>query len=812
MIRAKRRTLGAFIALSALLIPLTVQAFTPVLNLVLPRGGQRGTDVEVNLRGDRMYDPQEIIFLKPGITVKSITKVNDKHVKAVLTIAADAALGEYPLRLRCKGGVTYMRTFLVGQFPSVAEVESNNEFEKPQIVPWNSTVEGVAGLEDVDYFRVSAKKGQRISVEVEGMRLGGVFFDPYVAILDSRRFELATSDDTPLLRQDSYASVVAPADGDYTVLVRESSYEGNDNCRYRLHIGGFTRPAAVYPPAAAPGQETVFKMIGDPAGDYEVKATVSGAEGDHYPLYVTRDGQSAPSPNPVLVSALPFANEKEPNNAGKEAGETLAAPCAFHGIIGKKDDVDWFRFSAKKGQNLRIQVLARSLRSPLDSVLILRDDKGKQIARNDDQGQLDSIIDFKPPADGDYLLNVRDQLGNGGPGYVYRVEIDHRKAALSATLPVAARNDSQLRKMICIPRGNRYATVVNIARSNIACDVLLAADSLPAGVTMSHSPAPKAATNFLAFFEATADAPIAGGLHHFSVRDAKPESSVKGDLKEVIDHIEINNVGTFHSTTDNRITVAVIEEAPFSVELASPPVPIVRNGTARLHVKVHRKEGFDAPVNVVLPWKPAGVGSPTSITIAKDKSEGFYDINANAEALIGKHRICVIAEATTKMGPVMIASAPVDLTVSEPFLSASFEMASTIPGKNTSLLCKIEHSQPFEGEAQVILQGLPHGVKTKPTTINSNTKEIVFDLEVAADAPKGNHNTIFCQVLPKRGGHVIPHNTGHGGTLRINPPPPAPKVANKAAKPPEKQVASQDKKPVAKKPLSRLEELRQRNK
>lgn len=804
------RVFSHLLVLIMLIAPLCVQAFDPVLNVVLPRGGQRGHDVEVNLHGDRMFAPEEIIFLKPGIAVKSLTKVSNKHVKALLVIAPDAALGEHPLRLRCKEGVTYMRTFWVGQFGTTAEKEPNNDFAKPQVVPWNTTVAGVAGLEDADYYQVSVKKGQRISVEVEGMRLGGVFFDPYVAILDAKRFELATSDDAPLLRQDAFVSVIAPADGNYTVLVRESSYEGSNGCRYRLHIGGFTRPSAVYPPAAKPGQPTVFKVIGDPAGDYEITATVNGAEGSQFSLFAKRDGQTAPSPNPVLVSSLLFANEEEPNNSSKKAGSVLAAPCAFHGIIGKKDDVDWFRFSAKKGQNLRIRVLARSLRSPLDSVLILRDAKGKQLGRNDDQGQLDSVIDFKPTADGEYFVNVRDQLGNGGAGYVYRIEINHRKSALSASLPVAARNNSQLRKMISIPRGNRYATVVNIARRNTGCDCVLTADSLPQGVSMSHGPAPRGINSFLVFFEAGPDAPIAGGLHHFTIRDAKPNSTLKGDLKEVIHHIEINNTGTFQSTRDDRVTVAVIDEAPFHVDLRTPPVPIVRNGTARLHVSLRRKEGFDAPVNVVLPWKPAGLGSPTSITIPKGKNEAFYDINANAEAALGQHKICVTAEATTKQGPVMIASAPVILSISEPFLTVSMEMASTIPGENTSLICKINHNQAFEGDAQIILHGLPHGVKAKPNKVNQSAKQVVFELEVAADAPKGNHNTLFCQVLPKRSGHVIAHNSGQGGTLRINPPPPAPKVVKKTSKTADKKVAAQAKKTTPKKPLSRLEELRQR--
>ena len=58
----------------------------------------------------------------------------------------------------------------------------------------------MAENEDVDYFEFNAK-GQRISVEVEAIRLSGPLFDPYVAILDENRFELATSDDSELLLQ-----------------------------------------------------------------------------------------------------------------------------------------------------------------------------------------------------------------------------------------------------------------------------------------------------------------------------------------------------------------------------------------------------------------------------------------------------------------------------------------------------------------------------------------------------------------------------------------------------------------------------------
>ena len=123
----------------------------------------------------------------------------------------------------------------------------------------NTTVQGALENEDVDYYVTTVKKGQRISAEVEGIRLAGAFFDPYVAILNSERFELAASDDTSLLLQDSSVSVIAPADGNYIIQIRESSYTGNANCRYRLHIGAFPRPAAVYPAGGQSGTDLEVK-------------------------------------------------------------------------------------------------------------------------------------------------------------------------------------------------------------------------------------------------------------------------------------------------------------------------------------------------------------------------------------------------------------------------------------------------------------------------------------------------------------------------------------------------------------------------
>ena len=87
-------------------------------------------------------------------------------------------------------------------------------------------------------------------------------------------------------------------------------------------------------------------------------------------------------------------------------------PVAFNGIISQPGDVDFFRFKAKKDQALDIRVIARHLRSPLDSVLTLYNADGGGTASNDDSGSPDSYIRFTQPANAEYVISIADQLSD----------------------------------------------------------------------------------------------------------------------------------------------------------------------------------------------------------------------------------------------------------------------------------------------------------------------------------------------------------------------------------------------------------------
>ena len=795
----------------------SASAFTPDLSRVEPRGGKRGTEVKITLLGNRLYEPEELVLYQEGMTVKSLTKGDDhKSATAVLVIAPDAKLGEHPMRLRCKGGMSYMRTFWVGQFPTVMEARTedlkkdiNNTFGEPQKVDLNVTVQGVADSEDDDFYQVQCKKGQRLSVEVEAMRLGRVMFDPYIAILDKNRFELAINDDSPFLKRDCAASIIVPEDGPYTILVRESSYQGNASSQYRMHIGTFPRPRAVFPPAVKPGEEVEFTFIGDAKGPLKKRIKVGN---EPFSAIAESDGLSAPSGNLVHVSPLDYLNETEPNENYKTAiplQNAPTAPFAFHGVLSTPEDQDWFRFQAKKGEKLRIQVLARELRSPIDSIITIRQAKdNKYLQHNDDQtqGSPDSRLDYEILADGDYVLNIRDQLKRGGPDFTYRIELQKRTQALALTLPPADRADTQKHKMIEIPRGNRLAIAPNIVRSNIGCDVVFHAPTLPNGVTFRTPAVPRNLSNFPILFEAKADAPIGGGLYQFEIED--PKTKLRGPFTEKISHLYVNNQGDYQVTNTQRISIAVIEEAPYHLELFAPPVPLVRNGTMTLKITAKRAKDFTKKIKVRLPWKPPGIGAPNEIDIPEGENEATLVLNANSDAPTAEWKILITGESVSDRGIVRVSSNFVDVKVSEPFVQMTLAMAATNPGKNTNVIVKVEQLEAFPGEARVILQALPHGVKSTEKMITTKSAEVSFPLEVAEDARKGKHSNLFCQVIITKNGHPIPHNVGHGGTLRIDPPPPAPKKESA----PKKEAAKVVKKEIPKKPLSRLEQLRQSSK
>ena len=804
------------------------QAASPILSQVLPRGGQQGSTVEIVLTGQRLNDIHQILFYTPGFTVEKLAgdEKNVNRATATVKIAPDCALGEHSLRVATRTGLSTLATFWVGPYETVLEVEPNSEFSTPQAIAINRTVEGRVDNEDVDYYAVEAKKGQRLSVEVEGIRLGGqrnVIFDPYVAILNDKRFEQAAADDTPLLLQDCFASIVVPEDGTYWIEVRDSSYAGNANSRYRLHVGNFPRPQIVFPAGGKAGTELEVRFIGDKAGLPNKKIQLPAKADPAFALLAEAGGQRSPSANRFRVSDFADVMEVEPNeNRSKVPVPEVTPPMAFNGIIEKEEDIDYFTFMGKKGQRLTFTAHARSLRSPLDPVMNVYFGEGrefKNLKGSDDVGRNpDSKFDLTLPADGKYYVRITDHLRKGGPDYIYRIEAQVQRPELKTFLPRYGNNDTQARQMIPVARGNRYANVVQVTRRNIRAELDYIAENLPAGVTMHAARLPSSLDRFPVVFEAAPDAPVGASLVDLKVRQVlTPEEQAKGGRTPAEggyghSFTLVRGPGNtdMYATQVDRLAVAVTEEVPFKIEIDKPATPILQRGSMNLKVRAIRKEGFDAPIVLRMLWNPPGIGSRGTVTIPKGQSEANYGLTANGGATVGTWKIAILGEAGTPGGQVFASSMLTDLVIEQPYLNMTIEMAAIERGKEGEVYCKIETLREFEGEADIRLVALPALTTTVPLKITKDTKEISFPVKTELKARAATTKNLFISASIPVGGHKLGQTAASGGQIRIdNPPPPRknPPPKPKAAPKPAPVVAKAPaEKP--KKPLSRLEKLR----
>ena len=786
-----------------LLLAAPAWAADPGLNYVRPRGGQRGTEVSLTFIGARLSDAVEILSYKKGFEFKDI-QANPKNANvctAIVKIAPDCALGEHTFQVRTKSGVSDYKTFWVGQFPEVEEKEPNSEFETPQPIELNHTVTGIVQNEDVDHYVVNAKKGQRISAEIEGIRLATTLFDPYIAILDEKRFELKAEDDLPLLRNDAAISVVAPEDGKYTILVRDSSYGGNGAAFYRLHVGTYPRPTAVYPAGGQLGTKQQVTFKGNTINNLVQEFQLPDKPDAEFEVFASDAGGSAPSGN--VFRLFPHGNsmEQEPNNDLKSAS-AAALPNAFNGIIEKEGDIDFFKFQAKKDQTLEIECYARRIRSPLDPVVNLYNAKSQRLGGNDDSRGPDSYFRYKFPADGEYAISVTDHLSRGGEDFVYRIEMLPVSPELELGIPRNARY-SQERQRIVVARGNRFAAIVSAKRSNFSGEIALDTSNFPKGIKVVAEPMAANLTTMPVVFEAAADAPIGGELIELKGHHVDPKQNISGVFTNRADLVRVRNNQLLWLKDVAQIPVVVVEELPFKLDIVEPKAPLTRNGSMQLNVVATRKEGFDEPITLQFPFRPPGVGASSRVTIPKGQNEVFYPINANGNAEMKKWKIFVIGSANVG-GNAWVSSQLAPLEVADSFVDLELARTAVEQGQETEIICKVNMKNPFEGDAMIKLVGLPPKVTTENITFNKESKELVFKVKTDPASPQGRHKSLFCQVEIPINGETVVHTTGRT-ELRIDKP--APPKKEEPAKPTTVAKKEEPKKEAPKR-LTRLEQLR----
>jgi hypothetical protein len=483
-----------------------------------------------------------------------------------------------------------------------------------------------------------------------------------------------------------------------------------------------------------------------------------------------------------------------------------ALPLAFNGILEEEGDIDYFKFSAKKGQRFRMQVFADKIGSPVDPVLNLYDGAMKSLGGSDDaDGTKDSRVDFQAPADGEYFVRVKDMLNRGGADFVYRIESVERKPAVDVTMPEMLRRNLQYRKQFNVPRGGYYAMTVNTTRRDFSGDLVFDLPKLPPGVTWESATIPKSVSQFPILLKAAPDAPIGGGLFDLKVKSADPEKPVEGTFKQALDLVRGPQNGVeYYTRYHEDLPIAVVEELPFSITVDQPKVPLVRNGMMKLKVRANRKDGYDKKIIVRMLWKPPGITTPASMTFGEKDTELEYELNANSSAEINTWNVAVLAESDGGKGLMMTASPYIKLAVEEPFVNMKLSMATTKQGLPADMVAEVENLREFGGQADVQLFGLPAHATTPVVKIDKASEGFSFPIVTSEKTPVGQHKNLFCTVTVLQDGEPIVHRVGMGGVIRVDPKPK--EAPPKPAATPTNVVAKAE--APKEKPLSRLEQLR----
>ncbi len=364
-----------------------------------------------------------------------------------VTIDRDAPPGNRELRLQTRLGLTNPMCFQVGTLPESHEHEVGDvrvvEFlptEPPLELP--ITINGQIMPGDADRFRFSARQGQGLVIEAQARQLVPYladavpgWFQATLALYDANDEELAFVDDFQFSPDPVFYCEI-PADGVYTLEIRDAIYRGREDFVYRVSISERPYITSVYPLGCQAGQKRYVIAAG--WNLYSDRFFIDGAA-EAPGIRQKPLGRGAGTCNLVTyaVSALRARLENEDNDTPADA-QRIGPPTIIDGRIDEPGDLDHYQFAGRRGDEIVVEVTARRARSPLDGLVRLLDEAGNVVAWNDDyahkdghlhmgMGDLthhaDPYLQATLPAKGTYCVQVSDTRSHGGAAYAYRLRV-----------------------------------------------------------------------------------------------------------------------------------------------------------------------------------------------------------------------------------------------------------------------------------------------------------------------------------------------------------------------------------------------------
>lgn len=716
---------GAALAQSAADSPTGPRITPPTLAAVKPLGAARGMTVEMTVEGLNLAGATQVYFSEPGVKgkivrVKELPDLPDirlgsngtqssvdvgplpprNQVTIELDISPETPVGPVKFRVLTPLGTSPEGAFLVEPyFGESPDREPNDTLENAFETYLPTVLAGtISRAGDVDHFKINVKAGEELVFENQAMRIGSTL-QPIVRIL---------AEDQSIIREFGYDGGVTVSRFSHkfakggTYYVRISDYEssGRGSNFYRILVGKLPVAISAYPLGLRRGAEKQIQVTGFNLGGTSLAAKGTPAPTD--PDAVIFRPQ-APSGEAFTELKLALGDDPEVDAAGGAQAQPVTLPVTVNGKLGAPGKEHLFRFSAKKGQAVSIEVSARRLGSDLDSFVEVLDAKGQPIERlvaraiwetnlvlrdHDSQTRGLRIQSYNVLNNGDYvmvgneLLRV-DEVPDGPDEDMLVDSFGGQRKSLFGTSGEAHGIDRALYKVQLHPAGAQFT---------------------PNGLPLAR------------FYYRNDDGGPGYGKDSFVDFVAPADGEYQVRLRDVR--------GMGGDTFAYRLNIR--EPRPnfkLAVNPRNPNVPA--GGTIPLTVTALRLEGYDGPIEVTLGGLPAGLKA-TKNTIAAGQTDATILVSADPDAKLAQAASFEVT-GRAKIGGKLVSHAanPEDgmklislMTKPDITMQTVTKVVEIEAGKTAEVLVKVKRQNGFAGRVPVEVRDLPVRVRVTDSGLN----------------------------------------------------------------------------------------------
>ena len=451
---------------------------------LFPLGGQRGTALEVEIRGKALQSAYAVVAEEEGIRTrfraveeiveeseedsqkKADKKEPEYRVRVGVEIDAAARPGNHWLRVVTPRGVTNRVHFRVNADRVIPESASPHDRpDRAQAIDTPVVINGkIDTPAEMDFYRVEAIAGRELLLEVtrsqesaanvfrsqisiHGRR--GSWFDPdrvvRLAFSDKDQGERVTAARDPRQRTGTRISLRHRfrEPGGYFVEVGSLGGQARADFVYQLRVAPSDQPSRDTHGLRDWRERSFVRKLG---GDRLKQLWSRGVREDRPASKQNQEtgpgGESPEEPDPAQLDlklsdpgiVLGVHSEKEPADGMDNAVE-IPVPAIVEGVVQHPGDSDLYKFKVRSGQKLAFEIeTPEATRPDFNPLLQIIDSGGRDqfssLRRTEKYRSVTSVhlVSVDPKVigtfekGGDYYLRVRDvTLRKGDAGFRYRV-------------------------------------------------------------------------------------------------------------------------------------------------------------------------------------------------------------------------------------------------------------------------------------------------------------------------------------------------------------------------------------------------------